>query len=70
MSERGKSKYEPTFTACEPCALSEEGAVLRCDCGSLLARYVGGQLELKCRRCKRTVTVQLELTRDQENRTR
>jgi hypothetical protein len=33
---------------------------LRCDCGSLLARYVGGLIELKCRRCKRTVIVPIE----------
>jgi hypothetical protein len=25
----------------------------RCGCGSLLARVVAGQVELKCRRCKR-----------------
>jgi phage FluMu protein Com len=34
--------------------------VLRCTCGSLLARYVGGQVELKCRRCKRTVYLAIE----------
>jgi hypothetical protein len=33
---------------------------LRCDCGSLLARYVDGQVELKCRRCKRTVFLPIE----------
>lgn len=33
---------------------------LRCACGSLLARFVHGKLELKCRRCKRTVMVALE----------
>lgn len=32
----------------------------RCLCGSLLARIVGGAVELKCRRCKRTVLVPLE----------
>jgi hypothetical protein len=37
-----------------------DGEALRCDCGSLLARYVGGHIELKCRRCKRTVTVPIE----------
>lgn len=31
------------------------GDEVRCECGSLLARYVGGQVEVKCRRCKRTV---------------
>jgi phage FluMu protein Com len=29
----------------------------RCLCGSLLARVVDGGVELKCRRCKRTVFV-------------
>ena len=29
----------------------------RCLCGSLLARVVDGELELKCRRCKRTLRV-------------
>jgi len=48
---------------CEHCggdpAVQEDG-VLRCLCGSLLARYRGQQLELKCRRCKRIVMVPLE----------
>ena len=29
----------------------------RCLCGSLLARVVEGYVELKCRRCKRTLQV-------------
>ena len=29
----------------------------RCHCGSLLARVVTGGVELKCRRCKRTMLV-------------
>ncbi|HWO10571.1 MAG TPA: hypothetical protein VNN80_13860 [Polyangiaceae bacterium] len=33
---------------------------LRCACGSLLARRVPAGVELKCRRCKRTVVVPLE----------
>jgi phage FluMu protein Com len=32
---------------------------LRCDCGSLLARLVAGELELKCRRCKRVLTLRV-----------
>ena len=32
----------------------------RCLCGSLLARVVEGGVELKCRRCKRTLLVPLE----------
>ena len=31
----------------------------RCLCGSLLARLVDGAVELKCRRCKRTVFLPL-----------
>lgn len=33
---------------------------VRCGCGSLLARVVGGGVELKCRRCKKTWTIPLE----------
>lgn len=33
---------------------------VRCACGSLLARRVGSNVELKCRRCKRTVLIPLE----------
>lgn len=36
---------------------ADEGSELRCTCGSLLARYVGGKVELKCRRCKRTMWI-------------
>lgn len=32
---------------------------VRCECGSLLARLVEGGVELKCRRCKRSVIVPL-----------
>ncbi len=32
---------------------------LRCGCGSLLARRVSGGVELKCRRCKRTLILPL-----------
>ena len=32
----------------------------RCLCGSLLARVVMGGVELKCRRCKRTLLLPLE----------
>jgi phage FluMu protein Com len=31
----------------------------RCLCGSLLARWTEGGVELKCRRCKRTLLVPL-----------
>jgi phage FluMu protein Com len=33
---------------------------VRCDCGSLLARWTPDGLELKCRRCKRHVIVPIE----------
>jgi hypothetical protein len=33
---------------------------VRCGCGSLLARYVDGAVELKCRRCKRVWRVPVE----------
>jgi phage FluMu protein Com len=39
-------------------ALSAQ-ADCRCLCGSLLARVVEGAVELKCRRCKRTLRVPL-----------
>jgi len=46
---------------CDHCsgvpAVQGDGAV-RCACGSLLARYFGRTIELKCRRCKRTVMVE------------
>ena len=35
------------------------GCECRCSCGSLLARLVEGGVELKCRRCKRTVVLPL-----------
>jgi hypothetical protein len=35
---------------CEQCA-----SELRCECGNLIARLVAGRVELKCRRCKRTI---------------
>jgi phage FluMu protein Com len=38
---------------------SSEADDCRCLCGSLLARVVDGQVELKCRRCKRTLRVPL-----------
>ncbi len=37
---------EPARTCCG-------GEELRCGCGHLLARVVGREVELKCRRCKR-----------------
>jgi hypothetical protein len=42
-----------------PCACEAAGADVRCDCGKTLARRVKGGVELKCRRCKRTVVLPL-----------
>ena len=29
----------------------------RCECGQLIAKVIGGGLELKCKRCKRIVLI-------------
>jgi hypothetical protein len=50
---------ETPRAAARPCACAAAGTDLRCDCGSLLARVVEGGVELKCRRCKRTVVLPL-----------
>jgi phage FluMu protein Com len=42
----------------------------RCLCGSLLARHVAGGVELKCRRCKRTLLVPFEVEASGEVRAR
>ncbi len=42
-----------------PSCTAADDADCRCACGSLLARVVEGGVELKCRRCKRTVLVPL-----------
>jgi len=44
---------EPAPAACGP-------GDLRCGCGSLLARVVGREVELKCRRCKKLWRIPLE----------
>lgn len=51
----------PRRTASDSSGAAAEAACgLRCLCGSLLARYVPGGVELKCRRCKRTIVVKPE----------
>lgn len=37
----------------EPARACVGASDLRCGCGSLLARVVGREVELKCRRCRR-----------------
>ena len=54
MSDRPPISSEPGSE--RPCGPSD----LRCACGSLLARRVGDAVELKCRRCKRTVLIPFE----------
>jgi phage FluMu protein Com len=41
-----------------PCSCAD----LRCACGNLLARLVRGGVEIKCRRCRRVVTIPLRAT--------
>ncbi|MEC4888641.1 MAG: hypothetical protein RI101_01145 [Nitrospira sp.] len=44
-----------TVKSSQPAApLSSE---TRCECGQLIAKVIGGGLELKCKRCKRIVTI-------------
>lgn len=61
---RDKPPAQPPFDRhCDHCGETpsgRDGKVLRCACGSLLARHVSGGLELKCRRCKRTLIVPVE----------
>lgn len=38
---------------------ASDDAELRCGCGSLMARLLAGDIELKCRRCKRVVVLHL-----------
>jgi hypothetical protein len=52
-------RVPPAAPATEPDAACLE-ADCRCACGSLLARLVGGCVELKCRRCKRVLRLPLE----------
>jgi hypothetical protein len=59
---------KPKAFACEapgvkkkrPIPPRDEHRELRCTCGSLIARLVAGGVELKCRRCKRSIVVPLE----------
>ena len=63
MDFENNSRQTQDAARCDRCGRGAEppdGEVLRCDCGSLLARYVGGRVELKCRRCKRTVLLPVD----------
>jgi hypothetical protein len=54
-SRAGPVRFDDAPTP--PCCAGNE---LRCGCGSLLARLVGGSVELKCRRCKRVWNIPVE----------
>ncbi len=59
MPEHSDHQNGPTGP-CAHCGSGRQrgdGDVFRCVCGSLLARLVLGGVELKCRRCKRTVVI-------------
>ena len=60
MTQQSQPKDPASNADCDACGSApvRVGDGVRCGCGSLLARYVNGRLELKCRRCKRTVLVQ------------
>lgn len=63
MSADHDSRQSGSPSEGDPCGGGEarrEADLLRCACGSLLARYVAGKIELKCRRCKRTLLVPID----------
>jgi hypothetical protein len=63
MKAEKNSQPDGPGARCSDCgadARRHDGDALRGECGSLLARYLAGRIELKCRRCKRTVTVPVE----------
>lgn len=59
MPQDSRPRTSAREAPCDDCR-SPEPDSLRCACGSLLARYVAGAIELKCRRCKRTVLVPID----------
>jgi hypothetical protein len=58
--DMAQQRESPVRFGDEKRRLGCSGDELRCGCGSLLARVVGGEVELKCRRCKRTWTIPLQ----------
>ena len=48
---------KPAPTAPRTCTPAPHGEDCRCDCGGLVARIVEAGVELRCRRCKRTLLV-------------
>jgi phage FluMu protein Com len=45
---------------------SEPRSEIRCDCGRLLARRAGRNIEIKCRRCDRTTLITIDALPDDE----
>lgn len=70
MARPPGAKGELPGGTCDHCggAVGGGGDALRCACGSLLARRVAGGIELKCRRCKRTVVIPIETREVSETR--
>jgi phage FluMu protein Com len=57
---RSSPELKPTHPTCSDADPAQPDSDCRCLCGSLLARVVDGGVELKCRRCKRTLLVPFE----------
>ena len=55
MRSTGFQEMQPA----DPANAHSDADDCRCLCGSLLARVVGDRVELKCRRCKRTLLIPL-----------
>ena len=56
MSPR-RIRGAPARSQAGPSADDGKKQELRCECGSLLARLQRGEIELKCRRCKRVIVM-------------
>lgn len=58
----GRERHAPETdrSSTRATCLEHGGDELRCLCGSLLARRVPGGVEVKCRRCKRSVVLAFE----------
>jgi hypothetical protein len=56
MSRTSASSHGPQAAGVLSPAMDD----VRCDCGSLLARWTAAGMEIKCRRCKRLVVLPLE----------
>ncbi|CUQ66855.1 protein of unknown function [Candidatus Nitrospira inopinata] len=59
LMKPGTSSPKPAATSGSACAPDD----VRCLCGQLLARLVENGVELKCKRCRRLVTIPLSRIR-------